>query len=92
MNLKKLKELNVEQLVYQYMDGGNGCPSQEYSNAMKLAYKLTNANEALIEAAEALGGLLTDITEYQKLNTIGGENNHWQVIARAALAKLEELP
>lgn len=35
---------------------------------------------------EALAGLLADITEYQTINKLGGENNHWQVRAREALA------
>jgi hypothetical protein len=39
---------------------------------------------------EALQGLLGDIMEYQSINNLGGENNHWQVKARAALAKAEE--
>ena len=39
------------------------------------------------ELRGALEGLLADITEYQTINKLGGENNHWQVIARAALAK-----
>jgi hypothetical protein len=36
---------------------------------------------------EALQGLLDDITEYQTINHLGGENNHWQVAARAALGE-----
>jgi len=36
---------------------------------------------------EALRGLLEDIEDYQRLNNLGGENNHWQVIARAVLAE-----
>lgn len=35
---------------------------------------------------EALAGLLADITEYQTINHLGGENNHWQVEARKALS------
>lgn len=35
----------------------------------------------------ALEGLLADIQDYQRINNLGGENNHWQVIARAAIAK-----
>lgn len=35
---------------------------------------------------EALEGLLSDIEEYQRINNLGGENNHWQVRARAAIA------
>ena len=52
-----------------------------------------DANASLISAAPdllvALKGLLADITEYQTLNNLGGEDNHWQVIARAAIAKAE---
>ena len=36
---------------------------------------------------EALQGLLDDITEYHTINHLGGENNHWQVAARAALGE-----
>ena len=36
---------------------------------------------------ECLTGLLADITEYQTINNLGGENNHWQVRARQAIAK-----
>lgn len=54
-------------------------------------YPNRDANAHLIAAApelyEALDGLLADITEYQEINFLGGENNHWQVRARAALAK-----
>ena len=49
------------------------------------------ANARLIAAApdllEALQGLLADIQDYQRINNLGGENNHWQVISRAAIAK-----
>lgn len=31
---------------------------------------------------EVLEGLLQDIEDYQTINNLGGENNHWQVIAR----------
>lgn len=41
-------------------------------------------------ARQALKGLLGDIIEYQTINNIGGcENNHWQVIAKAAIEKAE---
>lgn len=53
--------------------------------------EVRSADAHLIAAApdlyEALDGLLADITEYQEINFLGGENNHWQVRARAALAK-----
>lgn len=40
--------------------------------------------------SEALKGLLADITEYQTINNLGGENNHWQVIARKVLNETTE--
>lgn len=38
---------------------------------------------------EALKGLLADIEDYQRVNNLGGESNHWQIIARAAISKAE---
>jgi Lar family restriction alleviation protein len=43
------------------------------------------AREAALR--EALIGLLADIQDYQRINNLGGENNHWQVIARALIDK-----
>lgn len=55
--------------------------------------EIDRANANRIAAApdllEALRGLLADIEEYQRRNHLGGENNHWQVAARAAIAKAE---
>jgi hypothetical protein len=49
------------------------------------------ANARLIAAAPdllaAIEGLLADIQDYQRINKLGGQDNHWQVIARAAIAK-----
>jgi hypothetical protein len=51
------------------------------------------ANARLIAAApdmlEALKGLLADIQDYQRINNLGGDDNHWQAMARAAIAKAE---
>jgi hypothetical protein len=44
-------------------------------------------NAAAPELLDALQGLLGDIQDYQKINNLGGENNHWQVIARNVIAK-----
>ncbi len=56
----------------------------------------TKANARLIAAAPdllaALEGLLADIAEYQTINKLGGEKNHWQVQARAAIAKATGQP
>ena len=53
----------------------------------------SSVDTALIAAAPdllaALKALLLDIEEYQRINHLGGEQNHAQVIARAAIAKAE---
>ena len=53
----------------------------------------TEANARLIAAApdllEALKGLHDDLAEYQRINNIGGYDNHWMVAARAAIKKAE---
>ena len=41
--------------------------------------------QQISELRAALEGLLADITDYQTINKLGGENNHWQVQARAVL-------
>lgn len=51
------------------------------------------ANARLIAAApellEALRGLYEDQMDYLRINHLGGENNHWMVAARSAIAKAE---
>jgi len=49
--------------------------------------KLTADRDALLQA---LKGLLADIEEYQTINHLGGENNHSQVQARAAIKQAEQ--
>ena len=66
------------------------CPESRIIFLIKLL--ANKCKEFEIERADlliALKGLLADITEYQTLNNLGGEDNHWQVIARAAIAKAE---
>ena len=40
----------------------------------------------------ALRGLHDDIVEYQRINHLGGYDNHWMLAARAALAATEVKP
>lgn len=68
--------VDAELDVYDYEEQG----SQPYIRA-----------DIVAELVEASEGLLTDITEYQEINNLGGQNNHWQVKVRAALAKLEDV-
>jgi hypothetical protein len=59
----------------------------EYVRA-DLALPAVQPNAAAIREAalrEALIGLLADIQDYQRINNLGGENNHSQVIARALI-------
>ena len=53
------------------------------------AAELRRLHEVNAELLEALKVLLDDITDYQTINNLGGENNHSQVQARAAIAKAE---
>lgn len=52
--------------------------------------KVANLIAAAPDLFTALVGLLADITEYQTINKLGGENNHWQVRAREAIAKAQQ--
>ena len=52
-------------------------------------------DEALAEVERlrsALRGLHDDIVEYQRINHLGGYDNHWMLAARAALAATESKP
>ena len=40
----------------------------------------------LKEVEAALRGLHDDVDEYQRINHLGGHDNHWMVAARKALA------
>ena len=59
----------------------------EYLEMMRddLQKAFTRAADTRDRLREALEGLLADIQDYQRVNNLGGEDNHWQVIARAAL-------
>ena len=52
-------------------------------------------DEAIAEVERlrsALRGLHDDIVEYQRINHLGGYDNHWMLAARAALAAAEPKP
>ncbi len=52
-------------------------------------------DEAIAEVERlrsALRGLHDDIVEYQRINHLGGYDNHWMLAARAALAATESKP
>ena len=52
-------------------------------------------DEAIAEVERlrsALRGLHDDIVEYQRINHLGGYDNHWMLAARAALAATEPKP
>lgn len=51
----------------------------------ELERELAEAQTQRDKAVFALQGLLEDIIDYQTINNLGGENNHWQVIAKAVL-------
>lgn len=51
------------------------------------AYRISASTGAIL--LWALEGLLADITEYQTINNLGGENNHWQVIARKTIKEVK---
>ena len=42
-------------------------------------------DEEVKRLREALQGLHDDVAEYQRLNNLGGYDNHWMVAARSAL-------
>ena len=69
--------------VCHYGDGIGQWVSREF--ACELERELAAAQAQRDKAVFALQGLLEDITDYQTINNLGGENNHWQVIARAVL-------
>ena len=94
MNTQPKSRSDVEALrladLLEQIDGWHypmGTP-QELRRLHALNQSLAESN---VELLEALKGLLADITEYQTINNLGGENNHWQVIARAAIAKASGL-
>ena len=74
--------------------GGPGCLCRTCSLEKQISFlkarhdALRASHRALMEA---LNGLLADVIEYQTINHLGGEANHWQVFARAAIATAEEI-
>lgn len=44
-----ITEAKVREIVYQHMDGGYGCPSNEYYNCMKVAWHLLREAGVTVE-------------------------------------------
>jgi len=53
----------------------------------RAAVELRRLHEVNAELVMALKGLHDDVMDYIQLNGLGGEDNHWLVIARAVIAK-----
>ena len=68
--------------VSPYLEGG-----ERGQWIMDAAAELRRLHEVNQELLEALKGLHDDIMDYIRLNSLGAENNHWLVQARAAIAK-----
>jgi hypothetical protein len=74
------------------------CPDSDINGNFKVAtvHRFTGAassNARLIAAAPemlaALKGLVAYVEEYQRINSLGGENNHALVTARTTIAKAQ---
>lgn len=75
-----------------FADGWNVWPiSRKKPDGGAVAYDCTEPDARLIAAAPELLAALqmgyADTMDYIRLNNLGGENNHWLVQARAAIAK-----
>ena len=57
------------------------------SKAINKGKTSSNLSDHAPNLLMALEGLLEDITEYQTINNINGQNNHWQILARKTIAE-----
>lgn len=75
-------------LIYIHEENGKCIamiPDKDTESSILNAQLIVEAPELL----EALKGLLADIIEYQTINNLRGESNHWQVRAHAVIQKAE---
>jgi len=56
----------------------------------RLERELAEARERIAVLENALRGLHDDVADYQRINNLGGYDNHWMRIARAALGEVLE--
>jgi hypothetical protein len=73
---------------------GENCPEQKGLPGYPTEVEYWRKDRAWLlarvdELAEALRGLHDDNVDYLRLNHLGGYDNHWLKVARAALARLE---
>jgi hypothetical protein len=61
-----------------------GCFGEEDAEAVAQRLALVKERDAL---RFALQGLHDDVADYQRINHLGGYDNHWMKIARDALAQ-----
>ena len=59
---------------------------------LTLARERDEARAEVERLRSALRGLHDDIVEYQRINHLGGYDNHWMLAAREALAATEAKP
>jgi hypothetical protein len=80
-----MTDLTIPELQIQIAD------AESHDMSAALERQLLAATQREERLREALSGLLADITEYQLINNLGGANNRWQVMARAALENQNEV-
>lgn len=61
-----------------------GCETDHHACALA---RLDEARARIAMLEEALRGLHDDVADYQRINNLGGYDNHWMRIARAALGE-----
>ena len=85
----------------QALPGGHYCATHQGNHShydesnCELCKAQRECDEARAEVERlrsALRGLHDDIVEYQRINHLGGYDNHWMLAARAALAATESKP
>jgi len=96
LRLKEYEDLEAQAVELLCGQGetfvcGNGVTHRRSDLENKCDYCVIEALRASnARLREALADLLADVEDYQRINNLGGENNHSQVRARAAIAEAKE--